>query len=221
MGILLQVAFQSESFGSILARRDVEGNFLVREVSEAGEVSYRIVIAPKIPLDALKQKSAAVHCQSNTDYVQTSDDVFVDLSCFHPLMHITRLFIYSFFVRGSMEQVELMLSYPRGYGDKIDRELELHKSNITGMGQNWIAEDILFYGSDELAIYYVANVQVINRGNKLTEVKLTLHSRSKSSRRRLRKIMQSEDLNCTFVLNGARRDFFLGSNQENKKGHQI
>ena len=220
MGILLQVAFRGSSWGTVLARRDDAGHFLVRELDDNNCVHYRIINSPPIPLDSMSLSDSQIPVQN--DYVQMSDDVFVDLSNFHPLMYISRPLVYSYLTRNNIEQVELLLTFPRNYADKIERQLELCRGNEVGVGQNWVAEDILFYGNDEMVVYNIVAIQVVDRGDSKTEFKLILHSRSKAHKRRQRVIMRSQDLNCTLVLNNGRRDFFLGTQEnENKKGHQI
>lgn len=224
MGILLQVAFKGLSWGTVLVRRDDNGNLLVRELDDNNSAYYRIVNVPPIPLDALNQPGVGVQQADphQNDYVQISDDVFVDLSCFHPLMYITKLLKYSYRTHKGVEQVELLLTFPRNYADKIERQLELRRGNESGVGQNWIADYIHFDGNNELVIYDIVAIQIVDRDDRETEFKLTLHSRSQADKSRQQRIMQSEDLNCTLKLNNnGTRDFLLGTIKKvNRKGYR-
>jgi len=219
VGFLLKVDFR-KCRGAVLSRQDEEGNFLVKEMDSMGVSYYRVVDAPPIPADVRVCHNASCVQSEDTEYVQMSDDVFVDLSCFHPLMHISRLFVYSYGVRGGVEQVELMLSFPRGYGNKIERQLDLYCSNRAAVGQRLIADNVLFQGADDFAVYNIVNIQIISQ-EELTEIKLLLHSQSMlAKKRRLNRLMQSNDLICTFVLNKGKREFMLGlgKRKDNKKG---
>ncbi len=222
MGILLNVVFRGKTAGTILSRRDEEGNFLSRETDSAGTVYYQIVEAPPIPVDFYRESGicgAPSGFTESGEYVQMSDDVFIDLSCFHPLMYISHLLVYSYGVKNGIEQVELMLSFPRGYGNKIESQLDLYSSNRGAVAQKWIAEDVLFQSGTDLAVYDIADIQIISQDDS-TELKLLLNSRSFAKKRRQQKIMQSPDLCCTLILNKGKRDFFMGiPKQVNKKGH--
>lgn len=224
MGILLQIAFQGVTAGEVVARRDDDGNYLAREISTDGLVVYRKIRVPPLPSDVMTEGTGQSIQKPVSDYVQLSDDVFVDLSCFHPLMHINLLMVYAYSARQGIARVELVLNFPRMYADKIERQMELYKGNLTAVTQKLVAEDIFFQSDNEILSFDISDIEIWEKNESYCEFRLKLQSQSRLTvkTRRLNRLMQAEDLVCTFILDKSRRDFNLGSQQEDtKKGHQI
>lgn len=217
-GLALHVKFCGQSRGCVLRRTDADGNLLAREEDGSYHICSRPPPIPEnlVRLQPKKNAMPALCCKDRIEadvmplfehQVQKGGDVYFEIEPVHILMLIKTVLLYTYQVRKGVGIVELLVAYPRKYGERLKRQMSLRARNLLSVAQEHVADKVLLRANGRSLEYSVIGIEVFNESAEQIQLKLRIESEGRVSRRQQSAVIRSSDLSCSFFLQGGRRKF--------------